>query len=110
MYLSFIDGGYANPLYLMLYESFIVVTIFWCTLSIIYRILSVGQASHNGTDGRFGAYYYVIRVLVESSALYSITLILNVAFNAHNGSFAIYTDSIGAIARVCSYSISILLI
>ncbi len=63
----------------VLYLSFILATTIWCTNLIIYCILTVGQAN-NGTGSRTGVYRHVIEVLVESSALYSFVLILDMAF------------------------------
>ncbi|KAK0496163.1 hypothetical protein EDD18DRAFT_1353828 [Armillaria luteobubalina] len=60
----------------VLYLSLILVTTIWCTILIIYRILTVGRAS-NGIGGGLGVYRHVIEVLVESSVLYSSILILD---------------------------------
>ncbi|KAK0215810.1 hypothetical protein IW262DRAFT_1465515 [Armillaria fumosa] len=61
---------------LMLYISFNLTTSLSCTLLIIYRIVTV--ARH--VVGGLGVYHRVIEVLVESSALYSMFLILDLAF------------------------------
>ncbi|PBL00080.1 hypothetical protein ARMGADRAFT_1024144 [Armillaria gallica] len=49
---------------------FTLVTTIWCTIAIVYHILHVGRAN-SGVGGGLGAYYHVIEVLIESSALYS---------------------------------------
>ncbi|KAK0203795.1 hypothetical protein DFS33DRAFT_1274937 [Desarmillaria ectypa] len=88
--LKFIDTyqgyttGYDYVLGFVLYLSFTLATTIWCTALIIYRILTVGRAS-DGMGGGIGVYRNVIEVLVESSALYSVFLILLVAFEACGG-------------------------
>ncbi|KAG7451925.1 uncharacterized protein BT62DRAFT_271728 [Guyanagaster necrorhizus] len=98
MRLIFTDGNDLELLYRVLYASFTLVTTLSCTLGIVYRILSVVQASP-GEGGRYRAYRRVIEVLVESSTLYSIILILYVAFFAHDDWAANYLDPAAAIAR-----------
>ncbi|KAK0480817.1 hypothetical protein IW261DRAFT_1144346 [Armillaria novae-zelandiae] len=61
---------------LMVYISFNLATSLSCTLLIIYRIMAVARHA----VGRLGVYRRVIEVLVESSALYSMFLILDLAF------------------------------
>ncbi len=93
----------ASPLwniFEMLYISLNLVTTLSCTLLIIYRIVAVTGIRH-GAVGRLGAYHHFIEVLVESSALYSISLILDLAFNIHNDVRLYYFDTIAAIAKVC---------
>ncbi|KAK0209169.1 hypothetical protein DFS33DRAFT_1451888 [Desarmillaria ectypa] len=98
---SGIDGNASasGALNLILYASFTLATTLWCTFLIIYRILSVGW-TNSGARGRFRAYRHIIEVLVESSALYSICLILYMACSASNGDWGIdYLDILAAIAR-----------
>ena len=85
---------------IMLYISFILVTTLSCTLLIIYRIVAVVGIRH-GVAGRLGVFRRFIEVLVESSALYSISLILFLAFTIRNDSRQIYLDVIAGIAKVC---------
>ncbi len=47
------------------------------------------------------AYRHTLEVLVESSALYSISLILYIALDAQNSPVFSYFDSLAAFARVC---------
>ncbi len=83
----------------MLYTSLILATTLSCTLLIIYRILTVAGARH-GAEGRLRVYHRFIEVLVESSALYSISLILYLAFTIRGSWGAVYLDVIAAIAKV----------
>ncbi|KAK0466037.1 uncharacterized protein EV420DRAFT_1709749 [Desarmillaria tabescens] len=96
IFTNFIKAASASGL--ILYASFTLATTLWCTVLIIYRILSVGQAN-NGIRGAFGAYRHVIEVLVESSALYSVCLILYVALTASNSWGQDYVDVIAGVAR-----------
>lgn len=87
----------------VLYASFILVTNLWCTLLIIYRIVTVIRAGNNAGGG-LGTYRHVIELLVESAALYSIFAILYViCFARHNAAFYYFTI-LATIAKVCSYS------
>ncbi len=88
---------------MMLYLSLNLVTTLSCTLLIIYRIVAVTGIRH-GAMGQLGVYCRFIEVLVESSALYSISLILYLAFTIHDSdSLALYYfDVIAGIAKVCS--------
>ncbi len=72
---------------------------------IIYRILTVIWAACKA-GGSLRAYRHTIEILVliESSALYSISMILYVAALAYDDPSMYYFDSLAAIARVCSYS------
>ncbi|KAK0224677.1 hypothetical protein EDD85DRAFT_1027786 [Armillaria nabsnona] len=79
----------------VLYASFSLATTLWCTLLIIYRVWTVGRTNERG----LGAYRHVVEVLIESSALYSASLILFVAFFAHNDWAANYLDPVTGIAR-----------
>ncbi|SJL13555.1 uncharacterized protein ARMOST_16999 [Armillaria ostoyae] len=78
----------------MLYATFSLVTTIWCTLLIIYHILANSRAG-----GRLGAYHHVIEVLVESSALYSVSLIIYMACFASNAWGLNYSDTTALIAR-----------
>ncbi|KAK0436057.1 uncharacterized protein EV420DRAFT_1770374 [Desarmillaria tabescens] len=88
----------ANPVYLMPYSSLILATTLWCTLLIIFRIFTVTRVRHGG-GSRLRVYHHFIQVLVESSTLYSISLILYLAL-FYNNTFRWYClDTITAIAR-----------
>ncbi|KAK0497475.1 hypothetical protein EDD18DRAFT_1104862 [Armillaria luteobubalina] len=75
-----------NVGYLVVYLSCILATTVWCTILFVLRIVTVIRAQ-NGMDTKLGDYRRVIEVLVESSALHSVTLIIFVALKA-NGSFS----------------------
>ncbi|KAK0466032.1 uncharacterized protein EV420DRAFT_1474845 [Desarmillaria tabescens] len=66
----------------------------WCTLLMIYRVLAVVRV----IDG-VGAYWHVLEVSVESSALYSVSLVLYVAFFAWGSNTLYYADPIAGITR-----------
>ncbi len=83
----------------MLYIIFNLATTLSCTLLIIYRIVTVVGVSRRA-GGRLRAYHRFMEVLVESSALYSISLILDLAFTIHNSFKTPYLDVIAGIAKV----------
>ncbi|KAK0482184.1 hypothetical protein IW261DRAFT_1677749 [Armillaria novae-zelandiae] len=80
-----------------LYSCLILATTVWCTCFIIYRIFAVGWASRGGIR----IYRHAIEILVESSVLYSASLILYLGLFAYNSSNSalIYWDSVAAFAR-----------
>ncbi|KAK0236626.1 hypothetical protein EDD85DRAFT_1023459 [Armillaria nabsnona] len=84
--------------FLLLYVSFVLVTTLWCTFLIIYRILTVVGVGR-GADGRLRVFQHFIEVLVESSALYSISLIAYLVLAIHKNSGMYYLDTIAAIAK-----------
>ncbi|KAK0192217.1 hypothetical protein F5146DRAFT_1189696 [Armillaria mellea] len=84
--------------FIMLYVSFILVTTLSCTLLIIYRIVAVVGVRH-GAVGRLRVYHRFIEVLVESSALYSISLILDLAVTNYDVGWYGYFDIIVSIAK-----------
>ncbi|KAK0232340.1 hypothetical protein EDD85DRAFT_970781 [Armillaria nabsnona] len=91
----------ASPLwniFMMLYISLNLVTTLSCTLLIIYRIVAVTGIRH-GAVGRLRVYQCFIEVLVESSALYSISMILELAFVVRNDLRMYYFDVIAGIAK-----------
>lgn len=85
-----------------LYASFMLAATLWCTLLIIYRIWSITRRSIQIEDKK-GAYHHIIEALVESSALYSTSLILYIAFYATNSEMVYYSDVVTAISRVCIF-------
>ncbi len=88
------------PLGFTLYATFVLATTLWCTLLIIFRIVTVAQAA--GEVGRgLRAYHHTIEILIESSALYSIILIIYLALNAQDNLIMGYLDPLAAFARVC---------
>ncbi|KAK0224635.1 hypothetical protein EDD85DRAFT_234716 [Armillaria nabsnona] len=80
--------------YLVIYASLTLATTLWCTLLMIYRVLTVAQ----GAEGA-GAYRHVLEVLVESSALYAVPLVFYVAFFARRSTVFYYLDPIAGIMR-----------
>ncbi|PBK94993.1 hypothetical protein ARMGADRAFT_1029326 [Armillaria gallica] len=81
-----------------LYAAFILVTTLWCTLLIIYRIMIVTGVKC-GAGGRLRVYSHCIEVLVESSALYSICLILYLALIICDNFGWFYLDAIASITK-----------
>ncbi len=83
------------------YISFVLVTTLWCTVLIIYRILTVAGVKC-GAGSRLRHYQHFIEVFVESSAFYSISLILYLALTIHEDSGLFYLDVITGIVKVRS--------
>ncbi|KAK0217339.1 hypothetical protein EDD85DRAFT_991206 [Armillaria nabsnona] len=79
----------------ILYTVFLLATTLWCTFLIIYRILTVAGVQH----GQWRVYHHCIEVLIESSALYSICLIVYLVLLIHNNFGMYYFDVIAAIAK-----------
>ncbi|KAK0219977.1 hypothetical protein IW262DRAFT_992579 [Armillaria fumosa] len=93
--------NYVNPpvdIFFMSYASFNLATTLTCTMLIIYRIVTIVGVSR-GAEGRLRVYHHFIEVLVESSALYSISLILDLAFTISHSFTSFYFDFIAGIAR-----------
>ncbi len=90
-----------NVIFQILYPVFVLATTLWCTFLIIYRILTIAGVKR-GAGGQLRLYHRCIEVLVESSALYSISLIVYLALYISNSLREYYFDIIAAIARVCS--------
>ncbi|PBK89758.1 hypothetical protein ARMGADRAFT_313677 [Armillaria gallica] len=91
-------AGSDNVLAFVLYLSFTLATTIWCTTLIIYRILVVVRGS-DGVGGGVAVYRHVIEVLIESSALYSVFLILLMAFEVRGDWAGYYVDAMTGIAR-----------
>ncbi|PBK67628.1 hypothetical protein ARMSODRAFT_959258 [Armillaria solidipes] len=96
VYHQYLGGGSRG--FIIPYTSLLLVTTLWCTVLIIHRILTVTGIGR-GAEGRLRVYHRFIEVLVESSALYSISLILFLAFNIRNNSGQIYLDVIAGIVK-----------
>ncbi|SJK98325.1 uncharacterized protein ARMOST_01590 [Armillaria ostoyae] len=90
--------GSDDVLVFVLYLSFTLATTIWCTTLIICRILAVVRGS-DGVGGGVGVYRHVIEVLIESSALYSVFLILLMAFEVRGDWAGYYVDAMSGIAR-----------
>ncbi|SJL11346.1 uncharacterized protein ARMOST_14749 [Armillaria ostoyae] len=96
--LSHYYSNTSNELFLTLYITFVLATTLWCTLLIIYRILTVAGVKR-GAGGRLRVYRRSIEVLVESSALYSISLIVYLALLTKEDFGLYYFDVIAAFAK-----------
>ncbi|PBK98784.1 hypothetical protein ARMGADRAFT_589170 [Armillaria gallica] len=83
---------------LILYTSFNLVTTLYCTLLIIYRIVAIAGV-RRGVVVQLGVFRSFIEVLVESSALYSISLILALVFIIRIDYRISYFDVMTAIAK-----------
>ncbi|KAK0473677.1 hypothetical protein IW261DRAFT_1656691 [Armillaria novae-zelandiae] len=84
--------------FITLYIAFILATTLWCTFLIIYRILTVTGFKH-GAGSQLRVYHRCIEVLVESSALYSISLIVYLVLNSCDSVGTTYLGVIAAITR-----------
>ncbi|KAK0220032.1 hypothetical protein IW262DRAFT_1482633 [Armillaria fumosa] len=83
----------------ILYISFILMTTLWCTVLIIYRILIVTGPVKHGADSRLRVYQRFIEVLVESSAPYSIALLVFLALTIRGDLGMHYLDVIAGIVK-----------
>ncbi|KAK0464567.1 uncharacterized protein EV420DRAFT_1516996 [Desarmillaria tabescens] len=88
----------SGSVFLTLSISFVLATTLWCTLFIIFRILTV-TGVRRGAGSRLRVYHCFIEVLMESSALYSITLIIYLVFFIRADFGFYYLDSIASIAK-----------
>ncbi|KAK0474982.1 hypothetical protein EDD18DRAFT_1470540 [Armillaria luteobubalina] len=96
IYLSSIN---AYPgIFLYLYLSCVLATTLWCTLLIIYHILTIAGAKHR-ENGQLGIYQHFLGVLVESSGLYTISLVVYLALDISGDDRMFYLDAIAAIAK-----------
>ncbi|PBK93592.1 hypothetical protein ARMGADRAFT_1062978 [Armillaria gallica] len=98
LYESYASQGILYPLLPLLYSCFVLVTTLCCTLLIIFRIVTVAWAAGEVGSG-LRAYRHTLEILVESSALYSISLILYIAFDVQDNVLFSYFDSLAAFAR-----------
>ncbi|KAK0430040.1 hypothetical protein EV421DRAFT_1913494 [Armillaria borealis] len=77
----------------ILYISFLMATTIFCTLLIIYRIVSIT----GGTGIRL--YRGVIEIIVESALIYSVSLLMYVVLVARESPGGPYADAIASSAR-----------
>ncbi|PBK81514.1 hypothetical protein ARMGADRAFT_778905 [Armillaria gallica] len=91
-------NAYTGVILPTLYPSFILATTLWCTVSIIYRILTVAGVKR-GAGGRLRVYQHFIEVVVESSAFYSLSLIVYLALTIRGDFGLFYVDVIAGIAK-----------
>ncbi|KAK0234228.1 hypothetical protein IW262DRAFT_140234 [Armillaria fumosa] len=98
MYKQYTTPGESDAFDFMLYSSFVLATTLWCTLLIIYRIIATVRTG-GASEGGLRAYRRVIVILVESYALYSISLIFYMAFYICGNVALNYFDTLAAIFR-----------
>ncbi|KAK0480805.1 hypothetical protein IW261DRAFT_1143861 [Armillaria novae-zelandiae] len=96
IYLNYANGD--PGIFFLLYTSFTLATTLSCTLLVIYRIVTTVGVSRRA-EGRTRVYRHFIEVLVQSSALYSISLILVLAYPAKKGFAWYYLDPIAGIMK-----------
>ncbi|KAK0496102.1 hypothetical protein EDD18DRAFT_1353723 [Armillaria luteobubalina] len=82
----------------MFYISFTLATTLSCTLLIIYRIVTIVRVGHRA-GVRLRVYRHFIEVFIEPSALYSVSLILYLAFTICDSFALYYLDAIAAITK-----------
>ncbi|KAK0192544.1 hypothetical protein F5146DRAFT_1040409 [Armillaria mellea] len=87
-----------SEVFITLYTSSTFATTLWCTSLIICRILTVVRVKRRA-DGRLRLYRHFLEVLVESSALYSISLIVYLAFTIQENLGLFYLDVISTITK-----------
>ncbi|KAK0219975.1 hypothetical protein IW262DRAFT_992515 [Armillaria fumosa] len=88
----------STGIFLMLYLSFVLATTLWCTFLIIYRILTIAGVKR-GANGRSRVYQHFLEALVESSALYSIFLVVYLALAICKDSREYYFDVMATITK-----------
>ncbi|KAK0238211.1 hypothetical protein EDD85DRAFT_1005822 [Armillaria nabsnona] len=88
----------SSEIFAMLYISCVLATTLWCTVLIIYRILTVAGVKR-GAGGRLRVYQHFIEVLVESSAFYSISLIVYLVLTICGNLGSFYLDIITGIVK-----------
>ncbi len=76
----------------VIYSSAILATLLWCTVLIVYRILSVV------VDPRW--YMCAIEITVESASLYSAMIIVLLVFEARNDTAGMYVEALAIAMRV----------
>ncbi|KAK0221109.1 hypothetical protein EDD85DRAFT_1028369 [Armillaria nabsnona] len=84
----------------ILYSSLILTTLLWCTILIIYRILSVASAA-----GRIGVYQRLIEMLVESALLYSAVIVVLLVFEVRNETSGAYVEEVAIAIRAIAPTI-----
>ncbi len=100
-------SGYTTKIdWSILYLSFTLATTVLTTLLIIYRIVKVGNSAYGSG---LGSYRRVMEILVESAALYSISVIVYMGLVASNDQSAYYADAIMAYIKVRLLCLDILM-
>ncbi len=86
-------GGFAAQIdWALIYLSLTLATTLLCTLLIVYRILRLASG--------VSSYGKIVEIVIESSAMYSLTLIVYLALVARNLEAAYYADMIMAYIKV----------
>ncbi|KAK0479705.1 hypothetical protein IW261DRAFT_1564361 [Armillaria novae-zelandiae] len=88
----------SESVFLTLYLSSTLATTLWCTLFIIFRMLTV-KGIVRGAGDRLRIYHRFIEVLVQSYALYSISLVIFLGFFLGNNVAVDYFDVLTAVAK-----------
>ncbi len=91
---STFTGNFAE--WTMIYLVLTLTTTLWGTIPILYCIISVARGVQ-----RIHLYHGVIEALIESAALYSAILIIDIVFVACDILNGGYTDVLAAAIRVC---------
>ncbi len=94
------DSSYSGTIaeWMMSYMAMTLTTTLWCTIFILYRIISV---TGSGYGVEIHSYRRVIEALVESAALYSTIYIINIVCVARNLLYGSYVEILAAAIRVC---------
>ncbi|KAK0432296.1 hypothetical protein EV421DRAFT_1849379 [Armillaria borealis] len=86
-------GGFAAQIdWALIYLSLTLATTLLCTLLIVYRIVRLASG--------VSSYRKIVEIVIESSAMYSLTLIVYLALVARNLESAYYADMIMAYIKV----------
>ncbi|KAK0234203.1 hypothetical protein IW262DRAFT_138968 [Armillaria fumosa] len=93
-----IGYAYGDLLQMTLYTSFTLASTLLCTVLIVFRIVTVAHTAGK-IGGGLKVYRHVLEILLESSALYSISLILSVVFDARGDQNLVYFDCFAAITK-----------
>ncbi|PBK79643.1 hypothetical protein ARMGADRAFT_1092944 [Armillaria gallica] len=96
VYHEYVDGS--TDVFPVLYMFLILATTLWCTLLIIHHILTVTRI-RRGAQGQLGVFHRFVEALVESSALYSVSLILFLVFAIRNDLRMHYFNIIAGIVK-----------
>ncbi|PBK74500.1 hypothetical protein ARMSODRAFT_593459 [Armillaria solidipes] len=86
--------------YRLLSIIFVLTTTVLCTLLIIWRVWTVVRASPGAANRGFGAYRHTVEMLVESSALYSVSLILFAGISEGASKLVGYFDEFSSVVKV----------
>ncbi|KAK0472646.1 hypothetical protein IW261DRAFT_1661314 [Armillaria novae-zelandiae] len=87
------SGGFAADIdWALIYLSLTLATTLLCTLLIVYRIVRLASG--------VSSYRKIVEMVIESSAMYSLTLIVYLALVARNLESAYYVDIITAYVKV----------